>query len=94
VEVKQWLAASGESLWSGAARALLDHDFRRGLAALEDIGAIRSLNLARLWAARLCIASGRNGNADATLQPALQFFHSVGARRFIRRAEALSGAPA
>jgi hypothetical protein len=94
VEVKQWVAASGESLWSRAARALLDHDFPRGLAALEDIGAIRSLNLARLWAARASIASGGNGDVDATLEPALHFFRSVGAKRFIRRAEALSGAPA
>jgi hypothetical protein len=94
VEVKHWLAASGDSLWWRAARALLDHDFPRGLAALEDIGAVRSLNLARLWAARVSLASGQDGDLEATLTPALQFFHSVGAKRFIRQGEALSGAPA
>jgi hypothetical protein len=91
VELRQWLTGSGESLWSRAARALLDDDFQHGLALLEDIGAIRSLNLARLWAARESIARGRAADVEAMLTPALQFFHSVGAKRFILRAEALAG---
>ena len=89
-ELRQWLAGSGESLWSRAARALVDHDFQPGLALLEDIGAIRSLNVARLWAARVSFESGRTADVEESLNPALDFFHSVGAKRFVRRAEALS----
>jgi len=88
--LRQWLAGSGESLWSRAARALVDHDFQPGLALLEDIGAIRSLNVARLWAARVSFESGRTADVEESLNPALDFFHSVGAKRFVRRAEALS----
>ncbi len=93
LELRQWLTGSGGSRWSRAARALLDHDFQQGLALLEVIGAVRSLNVARLWAARVSIASGAsggNGDGEEMLDPALQFFHCVGATRFVRRAEGLS----
>jgi hypothetical protein len=35
-------------------------------------------------------ANGRYGEANVTLQPALDFFQAVRAKRFIRQAEALS----
>jgi hypothetical protein len=90
VEIRQWIAASGDSRWSQAGCALLDHDFEHALNVLEDMGAVRGVNLARLWAARVFAESGRRTEAETTLQPALSFFHSVGAKRFIREAEALS----
>ena len=93
VETKQWIAASGESRWSRAACALLDHDFDQALAVLEDMGAVRGMNLARLWAARVFAEGGRHAEAAAMLQPALEFFHSVGAKRFIQEAEALIRLP-
>jgi hypothetical protein len=90
VEIRQWIAASGDSRWSQAGCALLDHDFEHALSVLEGMGAVRGVNLARLWAARVFAESRRHADAEAALEPALSFFHSVGAKRFIREAEALS----
>jgi hypothetical protein len=90
VATRQWIAASGDSRWAQAACALLDHDFQQALAILEDMGAVRGLNLARLWAARVFAESGHQAEAEATLRPALEFFDSVAAKRFIREAEALT----
>jgi tetratricopeptide (TPR) repeat protein len=90
VETRQWIAASGDSRWSQAACALLDHNFEQALTVLEDMAAVRGMNLARLWAARVFAEGGRQADAAAMLQPSLEFFHSFGARRFIREAEALT----
>ncbi len=93
-EMRQWLRACPETLWSRAARSLVDHDFEKALAVLEAIDAVRAASLARLWAARVLTENGPDGEARQLLQPALDFFHSVGATRLIREAEALSAAAA
>jgi tetratricopeptide (TPR) repeat protein len=92
-EVGQWLAASGDSKWLQAARAMLEHDFEHALEVLETIRAIRAWSVARLWAARVLAANGRYRQAEATLEPALHFFRSVGAVGLIREATTLTESP-
>jgi class 3 adenylate cyclase len=73
-----------------ARSALLAAGDRAGAAEAEArLGA-----LARLRAAQELARTGRRAEADDQLRPALHFFRSVGATRFIREGEALLAASA
>jgi class 3 adenylate cyclase/tetratricopeptide (TPR) repeat protein len=72
-----------------AARAILEGDDAAAADMLEDIGIVVDSAQARLRAARSLAAAGRSAEAEEQLRPALAFFRSVGARRYVRDAEAL-----
>ena len=48
----------------------------------------------RLCAAEAYVAQGRRAEADEQLRPALAFYRSVGATRYVREGEALLAASA
>ena len=78
--------------WHGAALAILDGDYARAADLLDELGIVSLSAEARLNAATAFAASGRQAEADAQLRPALEFFRSVGATRYVREAEALLAA--
>jgi class 3 adenylate cyclase/tetratricopeptide (TPR) repeat protein len=78
--------------WHGAALAILDGDYVRAADLLGELGIVSLGAQARLNAATAFAASGRQAEADAQLRPALEFFRSVGATRYVREAEALLAA--
>ena len=78
--------------WHGAALAILDGDYARAADLLDELGIVSLSAQARLNAATAFAASGRQAEADEQLRPALEFFRSVGATRYVREAEALLAA--
>jgi class 3 adenylate cyclase len=93
-EARQWLGTQCDFPWFVAARALADQEYVAAAESLDSMGAARSAALARLRAAQELARVGRRAEADDQLRPALGFFRSVGATRFIREAEALLAASA
>jgi hypothetical protein len=91
---RQWLGTQRDSPWFGAARALADRDFIAAAESLDSMGAARSAALARLHAAQELVKAGRPVGAEDQLRPALKFFQSVGATRFIGEGQALLAASA
>ena len=59
-----------------------------------EMGAVTDEAYARLAAARAFAAEGNRVRADAQLRPALAFYRSVGATRYVREAESLLAASA
>jgi hypothetical protein len=53
---------------------------------------VTDVAVVRLQAAQRLVEAGRRAEADAYLQPALAFFRSVRATRYVREAEALLAA--
>jgi class 3 adenylate cyclase/tetratricopeptide (TPR) repeat protein len=80
------------SPWHQAALAILDGDYARAADLLDELGIVSLSAQARLNAATAFAASGRQSEADEQLQPALAFFRSVEATRYVREAEALLAA--
>jgi class 3 adenylate cyclase/tetratricopeptide (TPR) repeat protein len=78
--------------WHQAAVAILDGEYARAADLLEELGIVFLSAHARLHAATAFAASGRLAEANAELRPALAFFRSVGATRYVREAEALLAA--
>jgi hypothetical protein len=76
----------------GVALAILDGDYARAADLLDELGIASLSAQARLHAATAFAASGRQAEADAQLRPALEFFRSVGATRYVRQAEAVLAA--
>jgi len=93
-EARRWLGTPRNSPWFAAARALIDQEFVRAAESFDSMGAARSAALARLRAAQELVKTGRPAELDNQLRPALNFFRSVGATRFIREAEVLLAASA
>ena len=58
------------------------------------MGAVSSEAFYRLRAAEALVAEGRQAEADEQLRPALAFYGSVGATRYVREGEALLAASA
>jgi class 3 adenylate cyclase/tetratricopeptide (TPR) repeat protein len=94
VQARRWLGTRRDSPWLVVGRALADQEFEAAAEALDTMGAARLAALARLRAAQQLAGTGRRAEADDQLRPALGFFRSVGATRFIRDAEALLAASA
>ena len=61
----------------------------RAAELLDEMGIAPYAALVRLKAAEELVATGRRAEADARLRRALEFWRSVGAERYIRRAEGL-----
>jgi len=80
-EVRAMLAAVSTTMWSEAAEAVLAGALGRAADLLDQGGEMTSAADVRLEAAR-------RGALDQ-LEPALAFFRSVGATRYVREAEAL-----
>jgi hypothetical protein len=77
------------SRWLSATSALLDGAFTTAAQLMEEMGLPPYEALARLRAAESLVAAGSRAQADAQLANALVFWRSVGAKRYIRRAEDL-----
>ncbi len=85
---------SSDSPWLKAANAIAAGDFRAGADILEEMGLPARAAFFRLRAAEQLVAEGRRAEADEQLRPALAFYRSVRATRFIREGEALLAASA
>jgi class 3 adenylate cyclase/tetratricopeptide (TPR) repeat protein len=88
-EMAELLEGVPHTRWIGAMRALLRTDFAEGADTLGEIGSADLEALARLRAGERLVVDGRRAEAAEQLQLSLAFWHSVGATRYIRDAEAL-----
>jgi hypothetical protein len=90
--------SSGTSRWSrrgcALARAVAADDLSGAADVFDDIGASTFVAFYRLRAAERLLAEGRRAEADVQLAPALPFYRSVGATRYVREGEALLAASA
>ena len=93
-ELVDVLADLPETPWTAAARAYAQNDFIAAAEILHQTGSRPEEAEARLRAADQLVSLGRGAEADAQLRPALGFYRSVGATRYIRDCEALLTAPA
>jgi class 3 adenylate cyclase/tetratricopeptide (TPR) repeat protein len=80
--------------WLHAARAVVDGDFRRAADTFGEMGVPTLEAFYRLRSAERLVGEGRRAEADAQLRPALAFYRSVGAARYVREGEALLAASA
>jgi hypothetical protein len=83
-----------ETPWLQAARAVAVGDFRGAADILAGIQAPAREAFYRLRAAEQLVAEGRRAEADEQLRPALAFYRSVGATRYVREGESLLAASA
>jgi tetratricopeptide (TPR) repeat protein len=91
-EVRELLAAPPPSRWNQAALAVVDGDFPRAADCYAEIGAHTFAACARLRAAIRLFEEERRSAAETELRPALEFFRTVGATRYIAQAETLLAA--
>ena len=82
------------SPWAQVAEAVAGGDFRGAAEVLASMGAVSSEAFYRLRSAEALVAEGRQAEADEQLRPALAFYGSVGATRYVREGEALLAASA
>jgi tetratricopeptide (TPR) repeat protein len=82
------------SLWLEAAVSMAHGDALSAAALYRKIGSLPEEAFARLRAGEGLVASGRRGEGEAELAKALEFFRSVRASAYARRAEALLPTPA
>jgi tetratricopeptide (TPR) repeat protein len=82
-------AAAYPTPWLEAARAIGGGDFVRAADVLAGIGSRPDEAYARLRAAEALLAEGRRAEADEQLAPALEFFRSVRATRYLAHGERL-----
>jgi class 3 adenylate cyclase/tetratricopeptide (TPR) repeat protein len=88
--VREWIdRIRYESLWSEAARAILDDDLGRAADLFARIGSLPDEAYTRLRGAEQLVAEGRRAEADEQLRPSMAFWRSVGATRYILEGEAL-----
>ena len=88
-DVSAWLQPSLGTRWKDAAEAVLRRDFSAAAELYHEIGDRPDEARARVRDAEGLVAEGRRAQADEQLQKALVFYRTVGATRYIRRAEAL-----
>jgi class 3 adenylate cyclase/tetratricopeptide (TPR) repeat protein len=93
-DLRDWLGTLDYSPWFDVTRALLADDFDSALSALETMNARRLTALTQLRAAQAGAATGHSVGWHEHLHKALEFFHRVGASRYIREAEPLLPASA
>ena len=82
-------AAAYATPWLESARAISGGDFVRAADVLAGIGSRPDEAYARLRAAEALLVEGRRAGADEQLAPALEFFRSVRATRYLAHAERL-----
>jgi tetratricopeptide (TPR) repeat protein len=78
-----------ESAWHRATEAILREDFVAAADIYESASALPEAATTRLYAAEQLLAGRRRAEAEQQLEQALAFWRSVGATRYIARAEAL-----
>ena len=88
------LAEHGQTPWTEAVRAYGRHEFAAAAEILRRIGARPDEAEARLRAAEQLVAEGRGAEADEQLRQALDFYRSVGAKRYVSECEVLLPASA
>jgi class 3 adenylate cyclase len=93
-DLREWLGSLDFSPWFDVTRALLADDFDSALSALEPMNAYRVTAVTQLRAAHAGVSAGHAAGLPDHLHKALEFFHRVGASRYIREAEALLPASA
>ncbi len=80
--------------WIRAARAIAAGDLRGAADIFGEMGDRTFEAFYRLRAAEAFVAEGRRAEADEQLRPALAFYSSVGATRYVREGEGLLAASA
>ena len=75
--------------WRDALAGLRDEDLVGAAAALREVGDLPHEAAVLLLAASDLVEAGRRGEAEQQLALALDFFRSVGATRYVERAEAV-----
>ena len=80
--------------WHEAGIALARGDVERTVDVCTEIGILPNEAYMRLRAAEKLLEDGRTDAAETHLERALEFYRSVGARAYIREAEALMAASA
>jgi len=80
---------SHDTPWDAACDAVLDGRWADAADVFEEIGARPFAALAALRAAEMYASQGTRAAADEYLGRALEFWRSVGAKRYIREGEAL-----
>ena len=80
--------------WLAAAEAYTAAEFASAADVLGRIGTLPDEAFTRLRAGEALAAAGRHSEADLELLRALDFYRSVGASRYVRRAEGLLAASA
>jgi tetratricopeptide (TPR) repeat protein len=83
-----------DTRWDKAADAVLDGRWADAADVYGEIGARPFAALAALRAAEAYVSAGRRAEADKRLARALEFWRSVGAKRYVREGEALLAASA
>jgi class 3 adenylate cyclase len=78
-----------ESKWKQVLDSAIAGDFAGGAAILSDMGMLPFAARLRLKAGQDLVAAGRRAEADIELRKALEFYRSVGAKRYIGQAEGL-----
>ena len=78
--------------WLRAAASLLDGDFGRAAAQLDEMGAASCGALARLWSSEWLLEHGRSADARPFVEQSLVFWRSVGASAYAQRGESLLAA--
>jgi tetratricopeptide (TPR) repeat protein len=80
---------SGPTKWLTVMDLALAREFRSAARLLDEMGMAPFAARLRLSAAEQLVADGRLAKADEELRRALEFWRSVGAKRYIGRAEVL-----
>jgi hypothetical protein len=80
--------------WDRAADAVLDGRWVEATDTFDEMGVRPFAALAALRAAETFLAEGRRTEADRQLSRALEFWRSVGAKRYVRESEAVLAATA
>jgi tetratricopeptide (TPR) repeat protein len=83
-----------DSGWLRAVRAIAESDLFGAAEIFDEMGALSAAAFYHLRAAEHLVAEGRRAEADEQLRPALAFYRSVGATRYVREGEALLAATA
>jgi hypothetical protein len=83
-----------DTRWDPAADAVLDGRWADAADAYAEMRARPFAALAALRAAETYVNEGRRAEADEQLAQALEFWRSVGAKRYVREGEALLAASA
>ena len=83
-----------KSPWNDASRAIADGDLVRAADTIEGVGHTAAAAYARLRAAQALAAAGKDAPAAEQRAKAETFYRQVGAKRFLRDCQRLSGASA
>ncbi|HET6945691.1 MAG TPA: AAA family ATPase [Gaiellaceae bacterium] len=79
---------SSRSPWLAAALAFVDGDYEGASEIYAAMGSLPDAAYAQLRAGARSAVEGRTTDAEAQVEKALSFYHSVGATRYIRAGEA------